>query len=45
MGTRINRTIELLESGQPIYYVGGHTGLAGTFHRRTVSSSLNGLPR
>ena len=33
-GTRINRTIELLEGGQPIYYVGGHTGLAGTFHRR-----------
>lgn len=31
---RINRSIELLADGQPIYYVGGHTGLAGTFHRR-----------
>jgi 4-hydroxy-2-oxoheptanedioate aldolase len=26
MSQRINRAIELLESGQPIYYVGGHTG-------------------
>jgi 4-hydroxy-2-oxoheptanedioate aldolase len=26
MPQRINRAIELLESGQPIYYVGGHTG-------------------
>lgn len=26
MAHRINRAIELLESGQPIYYVGGHTG-------------------
>jgi 4-hydroxy-2-oxoheptanedioate aldolase len=26
MAERINRAIELLESGQPIYYVGGHTG-------------------
>jgi 4-hydroxy-2-oxoheptanedioate aldolase len=26
MAQRINRAIELLESGQPIYYVGGHTG-------------------
>ena len=24
--TRINRTIELLADGQPVYYVGGHTG-------------------
>ena len=41
-GTRINRTIELLESGQPIYYVGGHTGLAGTFHRRP-KGALTGM--
>lgn len=26
MATRINRAIELLEQGQPIYYTGGHTG-------------------
>ncbi len=26
MAARINRAIELLASGQPIYYVGGHTG-------------------
>jgi 4-hydroxy-2-oxoheptanedioate aldolase len=26
MAQRVNRAIELLESGQPIYYVGGHTG-------------------
>lgn len=26
MSQRINRAIELLENGQPIYYVGGHTG-------------------
>jgi 2-keto-3-deoxy-L-rhamnonate aldolase RhmA len=26
MSPRINRAIELLESGQPIYYAGGHTG-------------------
>ncbi len=26
MAQRINRAIELLASGQPIYYVGGHTG-------------------
>ena len=43
MGVRINRTIELLEGGQPIYYVGGHTGLAGTFHRRP-KGALTGKP-
>ena len=26
MSHRINRAIALRESGQPIYYVGGHTG-------------------
>lgn len=26
MGRRINRAIELLAQGQPIYYIGGHTG-------------------
>jgi 4-hydroxy-2-oxoheptanedioate aldolase len=28
---RINRAIELLEEGQPIYYTGSHSGTAGTF--------------
>src|SRR5438270_13888281 len=28
---RINRAIELLEQGQPIYYTGSHSGTAGTF--------------
>lgn len=28
---RINRAIELLEAGQPIYYTGSHSGTAGTF--------------
>lgn len=26
MGNRVNRAIELLDQGQPIYYSGGHTG-------------------
>ena len=26
MAKRVNRAIELLENGQPIYYVGAHTG-------------------
>jgi 4-hydroxy-2-oxoheptanedioate aldolase len=28
---RINRAIELLEQGQPVYYTGGHTGAELTF--------------
>jgi 4-hydroxy-2-oxoheptanedioate aldolase len=28
---RINRAIELLEEGQPIYYTGSHSGTVGTF--------------
>ena len=31
MPHRINRAIELLESGQPIYYAGGHTGHVLTY--------------
>src|SRR5436190_22231973 len=27
---RINRAIELLEAGQPIYYTGSHSGTSGT---------------
>jgi len=29
----INRAIELLEQGQPIYYAGSHSGTAGTFEQ------------
>jgi 4-hydroxy-2-oxoheptanedioate aldolase len=31
--TRINRAIELLEQGQPIYYTGSHNGTDGSFER------------
>src|SRR5262245_12295215 len=31
--TRINKAIELLESGQPIYYTGSHEGTEGTFEQ------------
>jgi 4-hydroxy-2-oxoheptanedioate aldolase len=30
---RINRAIELLEQGQPIYYAGSHNGTVGTFEQ------------
>jgi 4-hydroxy-2-oxoheptanedioate aldolase len=30
---RINRAIELLEQGQPIYYTGSHSGVEGGFER------------
>ena len=30
---RINRGIELLEQGQPIYYAGSHSGNIGTFEQ------------
>ena len=30
---RINRAIELLEQGQPIYYNGSHFGTVGTFEQ------------
>jgi len=33
MVPRVNRAIELLESGQPIYYVGGHTGHVLTYEQ------------
>ncbi len=31
MARRINRAIELLADGEPVYYAGGHTGLGRTF--------------
>ena len=31
MPNRINRAIELLEQGQPIYYIGSHTGAELTY--------------
>ncbi len=30
---RINRAIELLEEGQPVYYTGSHSGTTGTFEQ------------
>jgi 4-hydroxy-2-oxoheptanedioate aldolase len=30
---RINRAIELLEQGQPIYYAGSHSGIEGSFEQ------------
>jgi 4-hydroxy-2-oxoheptanedioate aldolase len=36
---RINRAIELLESGQPIYYTGSHSGTAGTFEQGKADAS------
>src|SRR5713101_2925287 len=30
---RINRAIELLEQGQPVYYTGSHSGTSGTFEQ------------
>jgi 4-hydroxy-2-oxoheptanedioate aldolase len=30
---RVNRAIELLEQGQPIYYTGSHSGTSGTFEQ------------
>src|SRR6516165_493363 len=30
---RVNRAIELLEQGQPIYYTGSHAGTAGSFEQ------------
>ena len=41
MGKRINRAVELLADGQPVYYAGGHTGLGQTFATRP-SGSLTG---
>jgi 4-hydroxy-2-oxoheptanedioate aldolase len=34
----INRAIELLASGQPIYYTGSHSGTAGTFEQGVKDS-------
>src|SRR5580658_7923576 len=30
---RVNRAIELLEQGQPVYYTGSHSGTTGTFEQ------------
>src|SRR3954452_19571349 len=34
----INRAIELLEAGQPIYYTGSHNGTGGTFEARQLDA-------
>ena len=38
MSNRINRAIELLESGQPIYYIGGHTGHVLTYEQGRIDA-------
>ena len=38
MGKRVNRAVELLADGQPVYYTGGHTGLGQTFATRPPGS-------
>src|ERR1017187_9211574 len=35
---RINRAIELLEQGQPIYYTGSHSGTNGTIEQGKADS-------
>ena len=35
---RINRAIELLEQGQPIYYTGSHSGTSGTYEQGVKDS-------
>ena len=35
---RINRAIELLEQGQPIYYTGSHSGTVGSFEQGKVDA-------
>ena len=38
MAHRINRALELLADGQPVYYAGGHTGLGQTFASRPAGA-------
>jgi len=38
VSNRINRAIELLESGQPIYYIGGHTGHVLTYEQGRIDA-------
>ena len=38
MALRINRALELLADDQPVYYVGGHTGLGQTFATRPAGA-------
>jgi 4-hydroxy-2-oxoheptanedioate aldolase len=40
MPHRINRAIELLESGQPIYYAGGHTGHVLTYEQGQQDATI-----
>src|SRR5262245_32681651 len=37
---RINRAIELLEQGQPIYYTGSHSGTAGTYEQGVKDAQI-----
>ena len=40
MPQRINRAIELLESGQPIYYAGGHSGHVLTYEQGQQDATI-----
>src|SRR5438309_2095304 len=37
---RINRSIELLEQGQPIYYAGSHDGTSGSFEQGVKDAQI-----
>jgi len=39
---RINIAIELLENGQPVYYVGSHDGVSGSFEQGKKDAQTNG---
>ena len=39
---RINKAIELLENGQPVYYVRSHDGTAGGFEQCKKDAQTNG---
>src|SRR5687768_11588454 len=40
MPQRINRAIDLLESGQPIYYAGGHSGHVLTYEQGQQDATI-----
>jgi len=40
MGNRVNRAIQLLDQGQPIYYTGGHTGHVLTHEQGLKDSAI-----
>jgi hypothetical protein len=42
---RINRAIDLLEQGQPIYYTGSHEGTEGSFEQGVKDAQTWGIAR